>query len=198
MQYIGSHGADKFIKRSRKPFTVLTCSNLFAAKRVNLVAEAMHTLIKEIPDIKWVHFGDGPKRQELQSLCADIKDAVTFKGYTPHGEVMDYLSSGEASLFISPSASEGLPISVGEAHGFSLPTIATDVGSTCEIQISGTTGDLMSADLSAEDIISLVLKYYNMSDEEYDAICKSTHNFWLENFSCRENGKALAQNLLTF
>ncbi|MEE1280330.1 MAG: glycosyltransferase [Oscillospiraceae bacterium] len=181
--YIGSVGPSDPIPRCRSPFTIVTCSNIIPLKRVGLVADAVRLLCRSIPDIRWVHFGDGPLRQELESSCADIQAHIDFCGYTPHDKVLEYLASEEPSVFVSASASEGLPVSVVEAIAHSIPVIATDVGATREAVIAEKSGTLIPADITSAQLAQYIYAYYNMHSDEYAQISKSAFLFWKQNFA---------------
>ncbi len=196
--YIGSRGSDREIKRSRKPFVVMSCSNLFPLKRVELVGSAVRLLKREIPDIKWVHFGDGPLREKIEKEFVDMEQSIHFYGYTPHDEVLEYLKSGEASVFVSTSATEGLPVSVIEAAAHSLPVVATDVGSTREIAVNGVSGSLIDPDINVTELAREILKYYEMSGEEYDRICSSAFGLWQKEFDCEKNASVFTQAIMPF
>lgn len=193
--YIGSSGASDYVCRSRKPFTVMTCSNIILLKRVGLVGDAIRILKKSIPDIKWIHFGDGPLRNKLETDFADIADSVDFRGYTPHDEVLKYLNGGEASVFVSASATEGLPVSIIEAAAYSLPVVATDVGSTGEITISGVSGTLVPSQINATDLAREIFKYYTMSEDEYEKISRSAFELFERDFDCNKNAQLFTKAL---
>lgn len=196
--YIGSYGSEEYIEHSRTPFTVLSCANFFKYKRLNIVADAIRLLINEIPEIRWVHYGDGPLRTKMQEEYSDIKEYFEFKGGRPHEEVLDYLKSGEPSVFVSASATEGLPVSVMEAIGYSVPVVATDVNATCEAVITGKTGTLVNSDITGEELAKAILKYYKMDKETYNNISKSAYKYWKEKFDCRKNSQILAEKLMSY
>lgn len=196
--YIGSYGADKYIEHSRTPFTVMSCANFFKHKRVEIIAESIRVLINDIPDIRWVHFGDGPLRSKIEEEYSDIRDHFEFKGNRSHQEVLDYFKSGETSVFVSASAAEGLPVSIMEAIGCSTPVVATDVNATCEAVITGKTGTLVDAHISGEDIAKAVLEYYKMDDDTYNDISKSAFEYWQQKLDCHKNAKILAEKLMSY
>ncbi len=193
--YIGAYGHSEYIERRRKPFTVMTCANLFVNKRIGIVAEAIKILTEKIPDIAWVHFGDGPLKHQIEEKIKPISQRVILKGNQPHDVLLDYLKSGEASVFVSASASEGLPVSIMEALGFSLPVVATDVGATGEAVITDKTGILVPADVTAEDIADSILKIYNMPLEEYSSLCRGAFEHWQEVFDQKKTAEILADGL---
>ena len=63
----------------------------------------------------------------------------------------EYYSANRVDLFISLSASEGLPVSMMEAISFGIPILATGVGGVPEI-VNTSTGRLVKADDSANSI----------------------------------------------
>lgn len=193
--YIGSNGPRNAILHSRTPFTVVTCANIIPLKRLNLVADAVRLLSKRVPDIRWVHFGDGPLRNWLEDSCADIQHLTDFRGYTPHDEVLEYLASQEPSLFVSASSSEGLPVSVIEAIANSIPVVATDVGATCEAAVTNITGTLIPADITSSQLADYIYAYYSMSLEEYQKISKSAYLFWKQHFAANVTADKLTSLL---
>ena len=196
--YIGSMGPEKLTPHCRAPFTIMTCANFFAHKRIGTVADAVHLLLKKIPDLHWVHFGDGPLRAQVEAACADIAQHVTFMGNCPHQELLSYLASGEPSVFVSASAAEGLPVSIMEAIAYATPVVATDVNATREAVVTGITGTLVDANVSPGDLADSIYPYAVMEQDAYDALCRKTYAFWQEHFDCRQNSRKLSEELKSF
>ncbi len=193
--YIGSYGSDEYIERKREPFTVMTCANFFVHKRVGIVAEAIKILEKKIPDIRWVHFGDGPLRESIETACAPISKNVVLKGNQPHDVLLSYLKEGEASVFVSASAAEGLPVSIMEAIAYSVPVVATDVNATNEAVITDKTGILVEADITPERLAESIYKIYEMSDEDYKNLCHGAYSHWQNLLDCTKNAEILSETL---
>lgn len=196
--YIGSYGGNRVINRSREPFTIVSCSFLVPLKRVEIIAKAVSLLSQSYPDIRWIHFGDGPEMSSLLKACTDIVDKVELRGFTPHDEVLEFLASGKGSVFVSASAAEGLPVSVMEAIGYSLPVIATDVNATCEAVVNCVSGSLISADVTPEMLAEYVKNYIEMDEQSYKKLCESAFEFWQKNFDCHRNCKLLLKELKRF
>ena len=81
--------------------------------------------------------GDGPYRRPLERLAENLalSGTVSFLGEMDRIGIRDELRA--ATLFANPSHSEGLPVSVLEAAALAVPIVATDVGGTREIILSG-------------------------------------------------------------
>jgi glycosyltransferase involved in cell wall biosynthesis len=84
--------------------------------------------------------GDGPTKAEMEQISRKlgIQDRVTFTGETDRIESL--LASSD--IFVLPSESESLPLSIIEAMRAGLPVIATDVGGVSELVTNGVTGHL--------------------------------------------------------
>jgi glycosyltransferase involved in cell wall biosynthesis len=85
--------------------------------------------------------GDGPIKKDLQNYARAlaIDDQVVFPGTC--SDIVPYLQ--QASVFVLPSHSEGVPNVILEAMAFALPIIATAVGGIPDIIQDGRNGLLI-------------------------------------------------------
>ena len=95
--------------------------------------------------------GDGPEYPRLRSHAAllGVADRVVFRGRVPASEIgREYLNGSILGL---SSEHEGLPLVVGEAASYGMPTVAFDVsGGVRSLVRDGTTGVLVPpADVDA-------------------------------------------------
>lgn len=77
--------------------------------------------------------GDGPEKQNTQSLIADyrLRDKAKFVGWIPQSEVINYFVI--ADVFLLPSEEEGFPHVILEAMAVGVPFVSFDVGGISEI-----------------------------------------------------------------
>lgn len=117
---------------------LVTVGRLSAEKNYQLVIRALQVACKVEPGLRLEVIGDGPCRQELERLARslDIADYVTFLGETRNVEHR----LGQASVFILPSLTEGVSLTLLEAMAVGLPAIATDVGGNVEVVADQITG----------------------------------------------------------
>jgi glycosyltransferase involved in cell wall biosynthesis len=85
--------------------------------------------------------GRGPEEDRLKALVGSLRiaDRVHFLGEQP--DVAPYLR--RMDVYVQPSVTEGLSVSILEAMATGLPVVATAVGGTPEVVIDGETGLLV-------------------------------------------------------
>lgn len=113
-------------------------------KGPDLFLRAAAEVVREMPRIKFLLAGDGPKKAELEVLIDSlhIREHVFLLGRT------EDMASFYASLdiLVSSSRQEGLPIALLEGMASGLPLVATAVGSVPEIVQTDRTGILVPAE----------------------------------------------------
>jgi glycosyltransferase involved in cell wall biosynthesis len=77
--------------------------------------------------------GDGPRRSELEALCASHVpgDRCRFVGYQAEGRALEFMRG--SAVVVNPSYTEGLPTSVLEAALLGRAILASNVGGTPEV-----------------------------------------------------------------
>ena len=108
-----------------------------------------------VPEALFVFVGDGPERTSLESKARELEVAnrVVFLG--ERQDVPDLLAC--ADLFVLPSLSEGLPLSVLEAMAAEVPVVATAIPGVDEVITHGRTGLLASPNAPAS-LASAILR----------------------------------------
>lgn len=103
--------------------------------------------IAEVPNAHFALAGEGPERDALETLARSlgISSRVSFLG---HRDDMPELLAA-ADVVVLPSLYEGLPVSLLEAMAARKPVIATRIGGTDELVVSGHNGILVEPKDSA-------------------------------------------------
>jgi len=116
---------------------VIFVGRLEPVKGIKYFLKAARFLCKKMRNIKFLIVGDGPLRSELQAYSIP---QIIFTGW--RNDVPNLLNASD--LFVLPSLSEGLPLSILEACAIGKPIVATNVGAVNEIVIHGYNGILVS------------------------------------------------------
>jgi glycosyltransferase involved in cell wall biosynthesis len=133
---------------------VVSCARLFSTKRVDQIPLVLAHVGRPL---RWVHFGDGPARADVERAAAALRPDIDWRlaGRVDHDQLMDFYASSRIDLFLSLSATEGLPVSIMEAISFGVPVAATAVGGVPEIVTPGT-GRLVQPDDSPDRVAQVV------------------------------------------
>lgn len=115
---------------------------LVPLKGLFFLLRAQRMLQKSIANLHLLIVGDGPKRLFIESMSKEFDLSTTFIGYVDRSEIPFYLSV--ADIFVNPSLSEGLPLTVMEAMAMQKAVVATDVGGTSDLVKNGENGYLVS------------------------------------------------------
>jgi glycosyltransferase involved in cell wall biosynthesis len=115
----------------RPGFTFGTVGRLVPVKNHRSLLQAFSLVAHRMPGCRLEILGDGPLRQELETLSQHLGIAhlVLFHGSSL--DVARFLSRLDA--FVLCSDSEGLPLTLLEAMAAGLPVVATEVGGIPEL-----------------------------------------------------------------
>lgn len=128
--------------------TVVTCGRLEPYKGHHLLLRACAALDRPV---RCVVVGEGPQRQRLEELAAElgIADRVEFTGPVPQARLAEIY--GEADLFALASVVlEGsgkrdvIPNVLAEAMAMGVPVVSTDISGIAELVVDGTSGRLVA------------------------------------------------------
>ncbi|MCI0642797.1 MAG: GT4 family glycosyltransferase PelF [Gemmataceae bacterium] len=121
----------------------VTVARLSPEKDIANLLRAAQRVLSAVPGFHLEIAGDGPCRAELEALSKElgIADRVKFLGEIRN--VQDVLS--RARLFVLPSRTEGISLTLLEAMACGLPVVATDVGGNPELVEQEKTGCLVAA-----------------------------------------------------
>jgi len=112
---------------SVESYDFLVISRLVHRKGIDRLLKAMAVVVAERPDVHLGIAGDGPKRDELESLAKElgINDNVSFLGFVSEDNKRALLH--ESHVFVCPSRQEGFGIAVLEAMAVGRVIVANDL-----------------------------------------------------------------------
>ena len=135
------HLTKKNIDFCSNGFTLGSIGRLSDEKGFNFLIEALHALRQRGADVRLVIIGEGSQRPflEKQISALGLDDYVFLPGYVRNAKQM--ISCFD--VFVIPSLTEGLPISLLEAMQAQVPVVATAVGGMPEVLDHGRAGVLV-------------------------------------------------------
>jgi len=125
----------------RQAPVLINVARMSEVKDQQTLLEAVGLLLPVIPSLHLMLVGDGELSSRLKEIAVKmgIAESVHFMGVRSDVAVL----LGAADLFVLSSISEGISLSLLEAMSAALPVVATDVGGTSSVVVSGKTGLLV-------------------------------------------------------
>jgi glycosyltransferase involved in cell wall biosynthesis len=116
---------------------LLFVGRLVDGKRPSDAVRAAARVVERHPDAALYLCGEGPLRDELAALAADlgIADAVTFLGQVPYDEMPAVYRSGD--VLVLPSRAEGVPRTIMEAMATAVPVVCSDLPQVRNLVVDG-------------------------------------------------------------
>ncbi len=120
---------------------VCFAGRLVHLKGLSFLLHAQKMLQKDVTNLHLLIIGDGPERGFVESMSKKYDLNTTIVGWVNRNKVPFYLSA--ADMFVNPSLTEGLPLTVMEAMAMQKAVVATDVGGTSDLVKNGENGFLV-------------------------------------------------------
>ncbi len=162
-----------------------TISRLSPEKGILDLLSGFSQIIQSEPNLKLIIVGGYPKEHENYYLKA--KALIERKHLTEHVRVLGYRQDALKILkcmdfYISPSLSEGLPISLLEAIAAGIPSIATEIPGNKDILRNSDFG-VLSDPGSPKSLAQGIRKMLALSERERSIIAQNAFNRVRDNFS---------------
>ncbi len=121
---------------------ILCVARLVWFKGLQTLLAAMPSIAQEHPGARLVIVGEGELREKLEQQIEQLNMQRHVMLAGERTDIPDLLAA--CDLFVLPSVSEGLPISILEAMAAARPVVATSVGGIPELVADGQSGRLVA------------------------------------------------------
>lgn len=180
-------------------FCIVTCSNVIALKRLDLMIDALAMLRDK--KIHWVHFGDGEKMEEIlhqaEAKLSGSSIRYEFKGRVAKPDILEWYEEHHVDLFVNCSDSEGIPVSVMEAFSYGIPAVARNVGGIGELVKSGINGILLPAICTAEQLKDAISEIAEGSKDANEALCIGAYQTYQNDYCAEKNHMEFYEKIRT-
>jgi teichuronic acid biosynthesis glycosyltransferase TuaC len=134
---------------------IIFVGRLTEDKGVKELLKAFAHIYRKHPDTRLVLIGEPVLREWISGFIREnaLEKAVEMTGGVPHETLPEHYGKGH--LFVLPSYSEGMPVSMLEAMAMGLPVVISAVGGVPEIIRHGENG-LLVKPRSVDDIVEKV------------------------------------------
>jgi len=141
--YIGRSHVERAHQNGRTEYVIGAVGSLYPVKGHTYLLQALAIVLKTQPEVVCRIAGQGHLLPQLEAEAGDlgIANQITFLGL--RDDIPEVLRN--IDVFVLPSLSEGLPLSVLEAMAAGKPVIATDVGGVSEVLQDQITGFMVPA-----------------------------------------------------
>ena len=176
---------------NNKKLKILHVGRFYPVKCHDLIIETCKELKENNIDFHLTFCGYGPLEDHIKNLIKryHLSSWISVAGYVDHDKIPDYMA--KADLFILPSLSEGMPISVLEAMSMKLPVILTRVGGMPELIQKNRGGILIEAD-NKKQLYEAIL-YYFLNPQKLESDGTNNREFILKNFNWDTHAEKLYQ-----
>ncbi|MDI9643822.1 MAG: glycosyltransferase family 4 protein [Candidatus Verstraetearchaeota archaeon] len=129
--------------RDKDSDTIVWTGRFVEEKGLPTLLRAAVEVIKTSRNIRFMLVGDGPLRQRIEEMAErlGVYERFVFTGAVSRCEVARILRS--STLFVMPSFSEGMPLSLLEAMSCGNPVVGSDIPGISSVVRSGETGILV-------------------------------------------------------
>ncbi len=174
--------------RNKDEFIICFIGRLAPIKNIPFLLSALEEICALYPLVRLLLVGDGPEKNALKEFVAtkNLTENVFFLG--TRNDVRDILSI--CQLFVLPSLSEGVSISLLEAMSMKVPVVATNVGGNAEVIEDGKTGILVESNNVCE--LKSAIRRIIDSPEERKCLAEKAHLRITSHFNIDKNIATIA------
>ena len=193
--YLGtSNHLEPIFNKEVDSILICSCSSLIPLKRIDWIIKVIASL--PFDSVQWVHFGDGPLKEELKNLANACKIRHEFLGEVNNQDILNFYSENYVDLFINLSTSEGIPVSIMEAQSSGIPVLTLHVGGCGEI-VDNENGFLLPSTTQISEISKVIIDYLNLDTREHSKKRILSYESWKENFNAEKNYSQFADLILS-
>lgn len=198
LSYLGVEDISRISMDERKPLKILSLSNIVPIKNLEAIIQALSEWNSH--PIHWHHMGGGRMDEyelgiiRLANEKLGIKGNIefTFHGFIPPSMVLGKIGELKPHVLVNSSHFEGIPVSMMEVASLGIPIIGPHICGVPEIVMREENGFTFHP-IDAEHLLECIKRFADLSDDEFEEMCRKSHEIQRQKFSASGNYKALAE-----
>ena len=164
-------------------FNVLYTGRLTKNKGIDILLKIIRCIHEKlsIRDIKFTICGSGQLEDMVKEVAQNYEN-VRCLGFVPPNSLTNIYK--EAHVFIIPSRTEGMPLSLLEAQSCGLPVVGSNIPGVKDVVLNEKTGILTRVG-DVKGLVEGIKKYYELwrnSPDEYYSLCKKIRAHITKNY----------------
>jgi glycosyltransferase involved in cell wall biosynthesis len=172
-----SKGIKPYREKTNREIDFIFVGNLTQNKQVDVIIQAFHRFLTSTKnkDKSLYIIGDGPEKQRLEKLVADLdlKEKVVLTGY--RNDIVDFMK--KSKFLVMASKNEGLPAVIIEAMMNGCIPISTDVGDVKDAyqhkDFLVKYNQKLDNSILINDLSNAFLIAENLTNKQYDKLSES-------------------------
>ena len=165
-----------------------TISRISIEKGILNLLFAFKSVAPDVPDLRLIIVGGFPEEQK--NYFRSVNNFIEKENLTERVRILGYQKDALKILkcmdfYISPSLSEGLPISILEASASGIPIIATEIAGNKDILLNSVFGVLVEPD-SPKSLVQGIVKMIQLTQNERTIVTQNASNRVKNYFSIEE------------
>jgi glycosyltransferase involved in cell wall biosynthesis len=165
-------------------FNILYTGRLATIKGTDILIKIIHYLNEKsnIRNINFTIVGTGPIKGLVTNLTRKYNN-VRYLGFIHSTTTLARIYQ-EAHLFLIPSRTEGLPLSLLEAQSCGLPVVGSKIPGISDVIIDGKTGHLINVG-DIKSFAEVIEKYYELwrnSPQQYSKLNRTIREHIVKNY----------------
>lgn len=173
--------------------SILYLGRIHPMKGLRELIEAWGTIHNDAAAAGWrltiAGWDQSHHRAELEQLASRLKvnSSVDFLG--PQFDADKDRCFAQASAFVLPSMSEGLPVSILEAWSWRLPVLMTRA---CNLSEGAQAGAALLMDSDVNSIVATLRQLFSFTDQERESMGRNGRRFVEDRYQWKPIAKAMA------
>jgi colanic acid/amylovoran biosynthesis glycosyltransferase len=196
--HLGVENLPRMPMEKRKPLKILSLSNIVPIKNLEAIIQGLSAWNGH--QIHWHHMGGGGMDEYESGIIRLANEKLgnkgnidfTFHGFIPPSMVLGKIRELKPHVLVNSSHFEGIPVSMMEVASLGIPIIGPHICGVPEIVMREENGFTFHP-IDAEHLLECITRFVELTDVEFEEMCRISQEIQRQQFSASVNYKVLAE-----